>query len=324
MSLFDWFAETRSRAGEAYHRKTPNLNQDSQEREIPDGLWHKCSSCGALTYVKDLKTNLMVCPECGHHNQVNAYERIAQLIDAGTWKEMDADLTSCDPLGFKDRKPYIDRIKEYKQKTGLSDGVITGTGKIDACDVAIAVMDFRFMGGSMGSVVGEKITRMLETATAKRFPALIFCASGGARMQEGILSLMQMAKTSAALERHRQANLLYIPILTNPTTGGVTASFAMLGDIILAEPKAMIGFTGRRVIEQTLKQKIPDGFQSSEYLLDHGFVDMIVPRTKLKKNLAMILKMHDSSTKISRDRHANGAAKSVVPSLSDTKLVSEL
>ncbi|MFN5610739.1 MAG: acetyl-CoA carboxylase, carboxyltransferase subunit beta, partial [Pseudanabaena sp.] len=249
MSLFDWFAETRSRAGEAYHRKTPNLNQNSQEREIPDGLWHKCSSCGALTYVKDLKINLMVCPECGHHNQVNAYERIAQLIDSGTWQEMDPDLTSCDPLGFKDRKPYIDRIKEYKQKTGLSDGVITGTGKIDGCDAAMAVMDFRFMGGSMGSVVGEKITRMLEAATAKRFPALIFCASGGARMQEGILSLMQMAKTSAALERHRQANLLYIPVLTNPTTGGVTASFAMLGDIILAEPKALIGFTGRRVIE---------------------------------------------------------------------------
>lgn len=292
MSLFDWFAETRSRASEAYRRKTPTLNQDSQEREIPDGLWHKCSSCGTLTYVKDLTTNLMVCPECGHHNQVNAYERIAQLIDAGTWLEMDTELTSCDPLVFKDRKPYSDRIKEYRQKTGLSDGVITGIGKIDGCDVAMAVMDFRFMGGSMGSVVGEKITRMLETATAKGFPALIFCASGGARMQEGILSLMQMAKTSAALERHRQSSLLYIPILTNPTTGGVTASFAMLGDIIIAEPKALIGFTGRRVIEQTLKQKIPEGFQSSEYLLDHGFVDVVVPRTKLKQNLAMILKMH--------------------------------
>jgi acetyl-CoA carboxylase carboxyl transferase subunit beta len=292
MSLFDWFAETRSRASEAYRRKTPTLNQDTQEREIPDGLWHKCSSCGVLTYVKDLKTNLMVCPECGHHNQVNAYERIAQLIDAGTWTEMDSELTSCDPLVFKDRKPYSDRIKEYRQKTGLSDGVVTGLGKIEGCDVAVAVMDFRFMGGSMGSVVGEKITRMLETATAKGFPALIFCASGGARMQEGILSLMQMAKTSAALERHRQANLLYIPILTNPTTGGVTASFAMLGDIIIAEPKALIGFTGRRVIEQTLKQKIPEGFQSAEYLLDHGFVDVVVPRPKLKQNLAMILKMH--------------------------------
>ena len=324
MSLFDWFAETRSRASEAYHRKTPNLNQNSQEREIPDGLWHKCPSCGALTYVKDLKTNLMVCPECGHHNQVNAYERIAQLIDAGTWEEMDADLTSCDPLGFKDRKPYIDRIKEYKQKTGLSDGVLTGTGKIDSCDAAIAIMDFRFMGGSMGSVVGEKITRMLESATEKRFPALIFCASGGARMQEGILSLMQMAKTSAALERHRQANLLYIAVLTNPTTGGVTASFAMLGDIILAEPKALIGFTGRRVIEQTLKQKIPEGFQSSEYLLAHGFVDAVVSRTKLKQNLSMILKMHQSPVVIADESHFNDAAKSTVPILSDTKLASEL
>lgn len=324
MSLFDWFAETRSRASEAYYRKTPNLNQNSQEREIPDGLWHKCSSCNALTYVKDLKTNLMVCPECGHHNQVDAYERIAQLIDAGTWQEMDADLTSCDPLGFKDRKPYIDRIKEYKQKTGLSDGVITGTGKIDGCNTALAVMDFRFMGGSMGSVVGEKITRMLETATAKRFPALIFCASGGARMQEGILSLMQMAKTSAALERHRQANLLYIAVLTNPTTGGVTASFAMLGDIILAEPKALIGFTGRRVIEQTLKQKIPEGFQSSEYLLAHGFVDAVVSRTKLKQNLSMILKMHQPHSLITDDLHPKDVAKSVVPMMSDTKQVSDL
>jgi acetyl-CoA carboxylase carboxyl transferase subunit beta len=290
MSLFDWFAETRSRASEAYRRKNPSL--EAQEREIPDGLWHKCSSCGALTYVKDLQINLMVCPECGYHNQVNAYERIAQVIDAGTWLEMDAHLTSCDPLGFKDRKPYSDRIKEYRQKTGLSDGVITGVGKIDGSDAALAVMDFRFMGGSMGSVVGEKITRMIEVATEKRLPALIFCASGGARMQEGILSLMQMAKTSAALERHRQASLLYIPILTNPTTGGVTASFAMLGDLILAEPKALIGFTGRRVIEQTLKQKIPEGFQSSEYLLEHGFVDAVIPRTRLKQNLAMILKLH--------------------------------
>jgi acetyl-CoA carboxylase carboxyl transferase subunit beta len=246
------------------------------------------------------------------------------LIDAGTWEEMDADLTSCDPLGFKDRKPYIDRIKEYRQKTGLSDGVITGTGKIDGCDAALAVMDFRFMGGSMGSVVGEKITRMLETATAKRYPALIFCASGGARMQEGILSLMQMAKTSAALERHRQANLLYIPVLTNPTTGGVTASFAMLGDLILAEPKALIGFTGRRVIEQTLKQKIPEGFQSSEYLLDHGFVDAVVPRTKLKQSLSMILKMHQPQTDIDSDRHLNGAVKSGVDIVSEVSLASDI
>ncbi|MFN8973531.1 MAG: acetyl-CoA carboxylase, carboxyltransferase subunit beta, partial [Pseudanabaena sp.] len=234
------------------------------------------------------------------------------------------DLTSCDPLDFKDRKPYIDRIKEYRQKTGLRDGVITGTGKIDGCDAALAVMDFRFMGGSMGSVVGEKITRMLETATAKRYPALIFCASGGARMQEGILSLMQMAKTSAALERHRQANLLYIPILTNPTTGGVTASFAMLGDLILAEPKALIGFTGRRVIEQTLKQKIPEGFQSAEYLLDHGFVDAVIPRTKLKQSLAMILKMHQPQADIASDRHLNGAIKSGIDIVSEASLASEV
>jgi acetyl-CoA carboxylase carboxyl transferase subunit beta len=288
MSIFDWFAENRSRANAT--KTVPE--EPYPERDIPDGLWHKCKSCGALTYTKDLKANLMVCPDCGYHNQVDAPERILQLIDPDTWQELNGHLQSCDPLGFRDLKPYVDRLKEYQLATGIKDSVITGTGKINGNPTALAVMDFRFMGGSMGSVVGEKITRLVELATAERLPVIIVCASGGARMQEGILSLMQMAKTAGALERHRQAGLLYVAVLTNPTTGGVTASFAMLGDIILAEPKALIAFTGRRVIEQTLKQKIPDDFQSAEYLLAHGFVDAVVPRLQLKQTLTKILHIH--------------------------------
>ena len=332
MSLFDWFAETRSRASEAYHRRSVPSAQPQQEREIPDGLWHKCNSCGALTYIKDLRLNLMVCPECNHHNQVFSPERIAQLIDPNTWTEINAEMQSCDPLSFRDRKPYIDRLRETQEKTGLSDGVITGIGKLEGYSIALGVMDFRFMGGSMGSVVGEKITRLIETATAKRLPVILVCASGGARMQEGILSLMQMAKTSAALDRHRQARLLYIPVLTNPTTGGVTASFAMLGDIILAEPKAMIAFTGRRVIEQTLKQKIPDDFQTAEFLLTHGFVDSVVHRTQLKQTLALVLRLHPDSqadkaqdrvTHQSFDPALDGDAIST-PHSANTKLKNEL
>ncbi|MEE3716594.1 acetyl-CoA carboxylase, carboxyltransferase subunit beta [Tumidithrix elongata RA019] len=320
MSLFDWFAETRSRANEVHRREVQNVTPPQyQEREIPDGLWHKCSSCSVLTYIKDLRTNLMVCPECGHHNQVSASDRIAQLVDVGSWGEIDAQLSSCDPLEFRDRKPYSDRLKEYKQKTGLEEGVVTGIGSIEGNPTALAIMDFRFMGGSMGSAVGEKITRLIEAATQKRIPVILFCASGGARMQEGILSLMQMAKTSAALERHRRDNLLYIPVLTNPTTGGVTASFAMLGDIILAEPKAMIGFTGRRVIEQTLKQKIPDDFQSAEYLLGHGFVDSVIPRTRLKSTLAMILRLHNITGTLQQSSASTPVSSSKVSS-SDTKL----
>ncbi|MDX1977311.1 MAG: acetyl-CoA carboxylase, carboxyltransferase subunit beta [Pseudanabaenaceae cyanobacterium bins.68] len=296
MSLFDWFAETRLRVSETQKRldaERSDLEPESTpEREIPDGLWHKCSSCAALTYVKDLRRNLMVCPSCGHHVQVGAYDRIEQLVDPGTWIEINPGLESCDPLGFKDRKSYRDRLKETKAKTGLHDGVITGTGKIGGHGLALAVMDFSFMGGSMGSVVGEKITRLIELATSQRLPVVIVCASGGARMQEGILSLMQMAKTSAALGQHRNAGILYLPVLTHPTTGGVTASFAMLGDVILAEPKAMIAFTGRRVIEQTLKQNIPDDFQTAEYLLEHGFVDAVVARSQLKSTLARIISLH--------------------------------
>lgn len=283
MSLFDWFAN---------RKKTGLISQDRHEREIADGLWTKCERCDVLTYTKDLKANQQVCPECGHHHRVFSVERIEQLIDAETWTPLDTQLSPQDPLRFRDRKAYADRIRDTQAKTKLVDGVQTGIGEIDGVRAALGVMDFRFMGGSMGSVVGEKLARLVERATAEELPAIIVCASGGARMQEGMLSLMQMAKISAALERHRASKLLYMPILTHPTTGGVTASFAMLGDIILAEPEATIGFAGRRVVEQTVREKLPEDFQTAEYLLNHGFVDKIVPRTELKQTLAQLIRLH--------------------------------
>lgn len=282
-SLFDWFANIR---------KNEPAVQKQQERDIADGLWTKCASCGTVAYTKDLKANQLVCPECDYHNRVDSDERIEQLIDADTWNPMDENIRPLDPLEFRDRKDYQARLQDYQAKTGLTDAVKTGTGLIDGLPVALGVMDFRFMGGSMGSVVGEKLCRLIEHATAEQFPVIIVCASGGARMQEGMFSLMQMAKISGALQRHQTAKLLYIPLLVHPTMGGVTASFAMLGDIILAEPKATIGFAGRRVIEQTLREKLPDGFQTSEYLLEHGFIDSIVPRTQLKKTLAQLISLH--------------------------------
>ncbi|MGF1588208.1 MAG: acetyl-CoA carboxylase, carboxyltransferase subunit beta [Pleurocapsa sp.] len=282
-SLFDWFANIR--------KNEPSV-QKQQEREIADGLWTKCSSCSSVAYTKDLQANQLVCPECNYHNRVDSDERIKQLIDPDSWMPLDENIYPVDPLKFRDRKDYKARLQDYQAKTGLSDAVKTGTGLIDGLPLALGVMDFRFMGGSMGSVVGEKLCRLIEHATAEQFPVVIVCSSGGARMQEGMFSLMQMAKISGALQRHQTAKLLYIPLLAHPTLGGVTASFAMLGDIILAEPKATIGFAGRRVIEQTLREKLPDGFQTSEYLLEHGFVDLIVPRTQLKKTLAQLISLH--------------------------------
>ncbi|MBK4730110.1 acetyl-CoA carboxylase, carboxyltransferase subunit beta [Oxynema sp. CENA135] len=290
MSLFDWFAN---------RRKSGPISQERQEREIADGLWTKCEACGVLTYTKDLRGNQMVCLECDHHMRVYSEERVAQLIDPQTWMPLDENLQPVDSLKFRDRKPYGDRLREYQDRTKLLDGVKTGLGKLDGLPIALGAMDFRFMGGSMGSVVGEKLTRLIEKATRERLPVVIVCASGGARMQEGMLSLMQMAKISGALERHREARLLYIPVLSHPTTGGVTASFAMLGDIILAEPKATIGFAGRRVIEQTLREKLPEDFQSAEDLLRHGFVDAIVPRTQLKKTLAQLICLHQPQSLLS-------------------------
>ncbi|MBE9101389.1 acetyl-CoA carboxylase, carboxyltransferase subunit beta [Vacuolonema iberomarrocanum] len=283
MSLFDWFAN---------RRKAGPISKERQEREIADGLWSKCSHCGVLTYAKDLRSNALVCPDCGHHNRVGSDERIEQLIDPQTWCSLSDQLRPTDPLEFRDRKSYTDRIQDTQAKTGLNDSVITGVGELHGLPVALGVMDFRFMGGSMGSVVGEKLTRLIEQGTRDRIPVIIVCASGGARMQEGMLSLMQMAKISGALQRHQEAGVLYMPVLSHPTTGGVTASFAMLGDIIIAEPEATIAFAGRRVVEQTLREKLPDDFQTAEYLLNNGFVDMIVPRTQLKKTLAQLIRLH--------------------------------
>ena len=283
MSLIDWFAA---------RRKDQFVGKVSQDTEESDGLWVKCSECSQVAYRKDLISNFNVCSNCSHHNRINSDERINIIADKDSFKEFDGLLSPTDPLKFKDRRSYSDRIKESQKGTGLKDGVITGLCSINSMPLALAVMDFRFMGGSMGSVVGEKITRIIEKATIEKYPILIVCASGGARMQEGMLSLMQMAKISGALKKHRAQNLLYMPLLTHPTTGGVTASFAMLGDLILAEPKALIGFAGRRVIEQTLREKLPDNFQTAEYLLEHGFVDLIVDRKELKITLTKILKIH--------------------------------
>ena len=279
-SLFDWFAN---------RRKSGSTSLERQERDIADGLWHKCSKCGVLAYTKDLKANQMVCVECGHHNRVDSDERIRQLIDHNTWKPLDEHLRPTDPLEFRDRKLYSDRLRETQDKIGLIDAVKTGLGQINGLPIALGVMDFRFMGGSMGSVVGEKLTRMIEQATQRRYPVVIVCASGGARMQEGMLSLMQMAKTSGALARHGKAGLPYLAVLTNPTTAGVMASFATLGDITLAEPKSMIGFAGPRVIRETTHQELPAGFQTAEFLLQHGLVDEIVPRSKLRDTIITIL-----------------------------------
>ena len=283
MSLIDWFAA---------RRKDQFVGKVSQDTDEGDGVWVKCSECSQVASRKDLISNFNVCNNCGHHNRINSDERINIIADKNSFKEFDSSLSPTDPLGFKDRRAYADRIKESQAGTGLRDGVVTGICSVNSMPLALAVMDFRFMGGSMGSVVGEKITRIIERATLENFPILIVCASGGARMQEGMLSLMQMAKISGALKKHKEKNLLYMPLLTHPTTGGVTASFAMLGDLILAEPKALIGFAGRRVIEQTLREKLPDNFQTAEYLLEHGFVDVIVKRKDLKDTLTKILKIH--------------------------------
>ena len=260
--------------------------------KIPEGLWIKCEKCNLLMYYKALDNNFKVCPQCLYHFPTSSQDRIEQIVDKGTWKPLNNNLASTDPLGFSDQKLYGKRLQDMKLKTGLHDAVQTGIGEIDNISVAVGIMDFRFMGGSMGSVVGEKLTRLIEIATAKRLPIIIICASGGARMQEGMLSLMQMAKVSSALYKHKKSGLLYIPVLTSPTTGGVTASFAMLGELILAEPNALIAFAGRRVIEQTIREDLPSDFQTSEYLFHHGFIDLIVSRTQLKSKLAQLLSFY--------------------------------
>lgn len=256
---------------------------------IPNGLWIKCADCGKVLYKKDFDVDKKICVNCGKHYRMGARERISSIIDEGTFEELDKNMKTVNPLNFEG---YEKKVGNYKKKSKLEEAVVTGYGKINGNNTVIGVMDSNFMMGSMGSVLGEKVTRAIEYATEHKLPIIMFTASGGARMQEGIFSLMQMAKTSAAIAKHGDAGLLYIPILTDPTTGGVTASFAMLGDIILSEPNALIGFAGKRVIEQTIKQKLPEGFQTAEFLLEHGFIDKIVPRTEMKETLASIIEIH--------------------------------
>jgi len=256
---------------------------------VPEGLWVKCPSCGQIIYNKDLAASLSVCTKCAHHFRLTATDRLRSLFDDG-WEEHDAGLMSTDPLQFTDTKPYRQRLESSMEATGLRDAVLSATGRVGGIDCEIAAMEYGFIGGSMGVVVGEKITRAIERATTRKRPIIIVSCSGGARMMEGALSLMQMAKISAALARLDRARVPYISILTDPTTGGVTASFAMLGDVNIAEPKALIGFAGPRVIEQTIRQKLPEGFQRSEFLLEHGMLDMVVDRRELKDLLVRLLK----------------------------------
>ena len=276
-------------------RKTPsntNIKKGREKEDTPDvlkNLWSKCSKCGSLIYREDVRNNHYVCPKCGGYFRLKAGRRLKMVIDRYSFETWDQDLETRNPLDFEG---YEEKLRETQDKTGMLEAVITGRARIDGEETVIGVVDARFLMGSMGYVVGEKITRAVERATREKLPVIIFCCSGGARMQEGIVSLMQMTKTSAALKRHSDAGLLYVSVLTDPTTGGVTASFAMLGDIILAEPKALIGFAGPRVIEQTIKQKLPEGFQRSEFLLEHGFIDRIVERSEMKQVLADLIRMH--------------------------------
>jgi acetyl-CoA carboxylase carboxyl transferase subunit beta len=269
--------------------KKPKIKIKEKKLQIPEGLWIKCEKCREIVYKKDIVKNLNVCPKCDHHFKLKAKDWIALLLDDKSYQEHDKDLTSVDPLKFKDSKRYKDRIKDSTKKLGIKEALVSVEGKLDGFPIQLCVLDFGFLGGSMASAVGEKITRGIERAVEKRTPVIIISCSGGARMQEGILSLMQMAKTSAALAKLSNAKLPYISILADPTTGGVTASFAMLGDINIAEPGALIGFAGPRVIEQTIKQKLPEGFQRAEFLLEHGMVDMVVNRKNLRPTLETLL-----------------------------------
>ena len=276
-----WFKKTRKPIASSTAEKPSR---------VPEGLWIKCPGCTQLIYKKDLEESLNVCPKCTHHFRIGAAERLRALFDGGHYTEHFPNLISTDPLRFTDTKPYRLRLKTTISSTGLKDAIIVATGKLDGLDLVVAAMEYTFIGGSMGVVVGEKIARAIEMAIERRQPVIVISCSGGARMMEGALSLMQMAKVSAALARLDRAKLPFISILTDPTTGGVTASFAMLGDLNIAEPRALIGFAGPRVIEQTIRQKLPDGFQRSEFLVDHGMLDLIVDRRGMKDALARALR----------------------------------
>ena len=275
-----WFKKTR----------TPIASTAEKSSRVPEGLWVKCPGCSQIIYNKDLDKSQQVCPKCTHHFRINAADRLRSLFDNGQWTEHFPNLTSNDPLTFPDTKPYRDRLRATIAKTGMSDAVIVATGTLDGLGIVVAAMEYSFIGGSMGVVVGEKITRAIEMAIEGRQPVVVISSSGGARMMEGALSLMQMAKVSSALARLDRERLPFISVLTDPTTGGVTASFAMLGDLNIAEPKALIGFAGPRVIEQTIRQKLPEGFQRSEFLLEHGMLDLIVDRREMKATIARALR----------------------------------
>jgi acetyl-CoA carboxylase carboxyl transferase subunit beta len=276
-----WFKKTR---------KPITSSTAEKPSRVPEGLWVKCPGCSQLIYNKDLEASLNVCPKCAHHFRIGAAERLTALFDDGRYEEHFPNLASTDPLKFADTKPYRERLRKMKESTGLKDSVIVATGRLEGLEVVVAAMEYSFIGGSLGVVAGEKITRALELALARHQPAIIVSCSGGARMMEGALSLMQMAKVSAALARLDRAKVPFISVLTDPTTGGVTASFAMLGDLNIAEPKALIGFAGPRVIEQTIRQTLPEGFQRSEFLLEHGMLDMVVDRRELKAAIARVLR----------------------------------
>ena len=273
-----------------FRRSKASITADQQRKDVPDGMWTKCDGCGEIIHRKQLEQQLYTCIKCNNHFRIGSKEYTAILLDEGTFKEMDRKMRSTDPLQFQDTKRYRDRIRDTIRKTELNDAVRTGTGKINGINVALGVMDFSFIGGSMGSVVGEKIARVTHRATKAKLPLIIVSSSGGARMMEGALSLMQLAKTSARLAQLSDAGVPFFSVLTDPTTGGVTASYAMLGDINLAEPNALIGFAGPRVIEQTIRQKLPDGFQRSEFLVEHGMLDLVVDRRDMKAVVARALR----------------------------------
>ncbi|HEO64822.1 MAG TPA: acetyl-CoA carboxylase carboxyltransferase subunit beta [Spirochaetes bacterium] len=273
-----------------FNKPKYGLKAPDHRTEKPKGLWTRCFNCKEIIYNREWEENLRVCPRCGYHYRLNSKERIQLLIDQGSFQEHDKNLSSVDPLGFENLgQKYQDKLIQTQKKTGLKDAIVTGTGLIHGIKTELCVMDFSFFGGSMGSVIGEKIVRAIQNSIKQRIPLIIVSCSGGARMQEGVYSLMQMAKTCSALTKLADEKILYISVLTDPTTGGVTASFASIGDITIAEPNALIGFAGPRVIEQTIKQKLPNGFQSSEFLLEHGFIDFIVGRKELKNQLAQLL-----------------------------------
>jgi acetyl-CoA carboxylase carboxyl transferase subunit beta len=272
-----------------FRRSKENIESSGVKKDIPGGLWSKCEKCGELIHHKQLVSNFYTCIKCDYHFRIGSVEYIPILLDTGSFRETDAKMKSADPLKFVDSKKYTERVAEAVKKTGLSDAVRTGFGKIDTRDIVFACMDFKFIGGSMGTVVGEKIARAVDRARKNKRPLIIISSSGGARMMEGALSLMQLAKTSARLAQLDEAGVPYISILTDPTTGGVTASFAMLGDVNIAEPGALIGFAGPRVIKQTIGKDLPDGFQRSEFLLEHGFIDMIVHRKNIKQTVSVLL-----------------------------------